>query len=54
MKHIELKRPHFHLSPEAQKKWMYTAIAVIAVAAIVALGWYAGMGGFGEWALFEE
>ncbi len=40
---------------ETQRKWMYSAlIAVIVLAALIAVGWYAGVGGFEEWGLFEE
>ncbi len=55
MKHIAVKWPHFHLPEQAQRTWIYAAlIAAVVLAALVALGWYAGVGGFGEWGLFQE
>ena len=55
MKHIELKwhRPHW---PEgAPRKRIYaTLIAAAVVAALMVIGWSLGVGGLGEWSLFEE
>lgn len=55
MKHITFKWPHIHSPTEAQSKWLYvTVVAALVIAALVAGGWYLGVGGFGEWSLFEE
>ena len=55
MKHLAIRWPHLHLPTEAQARWIYVAIvAAIFLAALIALGWFAAVGGFGEWSLFEE
>lgn len=54
MKHIAVKWPHFHLPDEVQKKWMYVLVAAVVLAALIVVGWYASVGGFGEWSLFQE
>ena len=55
MKHIAMNRPSFHLPAEWQSKRVYRVIAaVVVLAAVIAIGWYAGTGGFGEWSLFQE
>ncbi len=54
MKHLAIRWPHLHLSTEAQARWIYLAIAAIVLAALIAVGWFAAVGGFGEWSLFEE
>lgn len=55
MKHVELKGYRFHLPEEAQMKWIYAALVAAAVlAALIAVGWYLGVAGLGEWSLFEE
>lgn len=55
MKHMVIRRPHFHWPTHDQMKWLYAAlIAVAAIGGLLALGWYAGAGDFGEWSLFAE
>lgn len=55
MKHIELKWSRLHWPEEGQRKWVYvTLIAAAVVAALIAIGWSLGVGGLGEWSLFEE
>lgn len=54
MKHIAINRPNFHLPGLEQKQWIVVAIVAAVVVAALAVGWYAGTGGFGEWSLFQE
>jgi len=48
MKHAAIKWPHFHMPEQAHNKWIYALVAAVVLAALIAVGWYAGLGGFGE------
>ena len=55
MKLIDLKWYRLPQPDEPQRKRVYAVLLAAAViAALIAIGWSLGIGGFGEWSLFEE
>ena len=54
MKHIAINRPNFHLADLDRKQWIVAAVVAAVVVAALAVGWYFGTGGFGEWSFFQE
>ena len=55
MKLIDLKWYRLPQTDDPQRKKVYAVLLAAAVIAVlIALGWSLGIGGFGEWSLFEE
>ena len=54
MKYIVINLPNFHEAKLEQKQRIVAAIVAAVVVAALAVGWYAGIGGFAEWSLFQN